>query len=196
MNVYLQPDECDIYKFWSKWLESDIPVAILDRKMNATASNRLRYAIRNGYTAREISWLERNQFLNDIHAINTSIDVRQGARMRDNYLKYPERSNEADKKCPNHYATFIGCFKDGKMVAYIATNFCGRLAAASQILGHGDHLKNGCMLVVWREFVRLCDERGIKSVVYSRWKDGTDGLKYWKHSVGMTAAILKESKQG
>lgn len=198
MTVYLGPHDCAIYFFWHEWLKSDIPVATLRldgrppvKYFNATAANRYRFGLKAGYFASELSWADRNEYLEDIHAINTSLGERQGRPMKESYLEFPKASS-VDQPCRVHYPTFIGCFKDKKLIAYISTNFCGQMAAASQILGHGDHLENGCMLVLWAEFIRSCQERKIDAVVYSRWTDGTDGLKYWKHSVGMKPEILKE----
>lgn len=200
MTADLQgPCSCSVYQFWSEWLRStDRPAAVLQldgrdpvKYFNATAANRYRYATKHGYSAYEISWTQRNEFLDDIHAVNTSLSIRQGVPMRQSYLDPPAQSSDS-KQCPHHYATFIAAFKDNSLVGYISTNFCGHLAAASQIIGHGDHLKNGLMLVLWHEFVKKCQDRNCQTVVYSRWKDGTDGLRYWKHSVGMSPSPLFE----
>lgn len=205
MTVNLTPHTgCRIYNDWHEYLSEDEPSAVLDlsgfacmeeylaKALNATARNRYNYSYKNGYTSRIITWEERTAFLDDLHAINTSARERQGKPMSDGYLKYPAVYSTPKPECPAHYARFIGCFKDGKLVAYITAHFCGKLAAASQILGHYEHLKNGIMLSVWMEFVGHCFNRGIEKIVYSRWKDGNDGLKYWKHSVGMKSKILKE----
>lgn len=198
MRVDLKPHPCSIYNFWSKWLQSNNQAAVLEldgrdpyKYFNATAANRYRFGLKNGYCASELSWGDRNLLLQEIHEVNTSLLVRQGREMKQNYKDFPLPVT-LDLQCSDHYATFIGCFHRGRLVAYITTNFCGDLAAASQILGHGEHLKNGCMLVLWAEFIRICHERRIRVIVYSRWSDGTDGLKYWKRSVGMKPVILKE----
>lgn len=199
MKVSLGPsDACPIYQFWSEWLKSDSPTSVLPligmepvKYFNATAANRYRFGLKSNYLAYPISWEERNNYLDDIYEINTSLSERQGRPMRENYVERPSVSRET-LICSDHHAKFIGCFKDGKLIAYISANFCGDLAASSQIIGHGEHLKNGCMLVLWGEFIRLCQEKIIRIIVYSRWSDGTDGLRYWKHSVGMVPRIVKE----
>jgi hypothetical protein len=206
MTVNLQNDKlnCPVYNDWHQYLQSDEPSAVLDltpfadmtvylhRGLNATARNRYNYSYKNGYESRMLTWEERTQYLHNIHAINTSAKARQGKPMSAGYHAFPRAFTTAQNECAAHLARFIGCFKDGICVAYISAHFCGKLAAASQILGHAEHLKNGIMLSVWMEFVAHCFERGIEKIVYSRWKDGTDGLKYWKHSVGMKEEILKE----
>lgn len=199
MTVRLSPDSCREYKAWHEYCLDPSESAVLTLfghgdaydLMNPTARNRLRYSCREGYQSRELSWNERTKYLEDIHQVNTSMEVRQKKPIADSYLEYPKEIT-GGKTCDHHYGTFIGCFKEGKLYAYITTNFCGEIAAASQILGHGSYLKDGIMLNVWDAFVRVCIERGIKYIVYSRWNDGWDGLRYWKHSVGMKPTILVE----
>lgn len=202
MKVYLGPDSCEIYKFWSEWVKSDHPAATIRldgrppvKYFNSTAQNRYRFGLAHGYTACQISWEDRDEFLEDIYQINISLENRQGKPMKENYMQYPSRMSSS-KFCNHHHATFIACFHHNTLIAYISTNFCGQLAAASQILGHGDHLKNGCMLVLWAEFIRICQERKMDTIVYSRWGDGTQGLRYWKHSVGMKPEVLRENVNG
>lgn len=204
MNVILTPHEhCRVYNDWHQYLQGDLPSAVLfikgisigkyiDEFLNATARNRYRYSIKAGYESRMITWEDRNNYLNDIYEVNTSAPVRQGREMSEGYKKQPERYSGVMHECPHHYVRFIGCFKDGKLVGYISAHFCGEMAAASQILGHAAHLKHGIMLNLWVKFIEECMARRITTVVYSRWKDGTDGLKYWKHSVGMRSLVLKE----
>jgi len=154
--------------------------------------NELRRSIKYGYSSREITWAERTNYLADIHQINTSKHMRQNKSMGEEYLKFPKEIT-GGKTCEHHYGTFIGCFdKDGRLRAYITTNFCGEMAAASQILGHGEYLCDHIMVNIWHEFVRICIERGIKYIVYSRWDDGWEGLRLWKKSVGMRAEVLTE----
>jgi hypothetical protein len=193
--------DCREYKAWHEYMHDpkesavyEIPKYgdILD-SFNSTKRNAFRQSLRKGYTSREITWPERTNYLNDIFEINTSKQVRQGKPLETAYQQQPKEIT-GDKTCEEHYGTFIGCFAtDGKLRAYITTNFCGDLAAASQIMGHGEYLHDGIMVNIWHEFVRICIERKIKVIVYSRWEDGFDGLKSWKRSVGMKPEILKEA---
>jgi len=198
----IEHKECREYRSWASLLQNPAGWAVidlsrfagfqhyLDAGMNSTAGNRYRYSVKNGYQSRAITWAERNTRLTEIHEINTSLDVRQGREMAAHYKEFPKEITGL-KTCENHYSEFITCHDpDAKAVAYITANFCGEMAASSQILGHADHLKNGAMLNVWAEFIRLCFERKIKAVVYSKWSDGVDGLRYWKHSVGMKPTKL------
>lgn len=199
--INLHPHEqCREYRAWHEYLSDPKPSAVIElpitygpieRQWSSTARNRLRYSQKMHYSSREITWTERTNYLDDIHAINISKSIRQGKPIAESYLAYPKYIT-GRKTCDEHYSTFIGCFKDGKLYAYIATNFCGDLVAASQIMGHGDFLNDGIMLNLWHEFVKVCIERKIKLIIYSRWDDGFDGLRFWKKSVGMKPETLKE----
>lgn len=204
--VRLIVDSCREYKAWHEYCLDPSESAVLTLYghgdaydlMRPTARNRLRHSCRLGYYSRELTWPERTNYLDDIHQVNISMPVRQKKDIAEHYKEYPKEIT-GGKICDNHYGTFIGCFgtrpgteDDARLVAYITTNFCGEIAAASQILGHGSYLQDGIMLNLWAEFVKVCIDRGIKHIVYSRWNDGWDGLRHWKQSVGMKPATLCE----
>lgn len=203
VDINLTPDSCDIYKYWHEYTQTLTQSAVFDitnvdefnviKSFNETKRNTHRQSVKKGYHSRQISWDERTKYLQDIHDINTSKSVRQNKPMSDSYSVYPKaESNRQD--CRNHFATFLGCFgSDRKMYAYIATNVCGEMCAASQIIGHGEYLNDGIMVNIWAQFVKVCKQSGIKYIVYSRWKDGVDGLKSWKTAVGMKPMIIYES---
>lgn len=188
-------DHCATWRYWDNYTRDKRESAVLIPSpdhlspMNATARNRYRYSLKSGYQSRVISWGERSNYLDDIYAINTSLSERQGRPMGPDYVNYPLPYSDS-QQCHCHYSLFLGCIKDDHLVGYISGSFCGELSAASQILGHADHLASGCMLNLWVKFVEESYQRGIKAVVYSRWSDGTDGLKYWKYSVGLKPMML------
>lgn len=201
IDVDLKPDDCAIYKYWQEYCRDPKHSAVRDLstadiqsiywRFNHTKRSSYNTSVKKGYLSREVSWSERTKYLDDIHAVNISKSVRQGREMSDAYVEYPKVYSD-DRPCEIHYSFFVGCFLDDKLLAYVGANVCGDLAAASQILGHGEHLQNGIMLNVWYEFMRACLRRGIKVAVYSRWSDGLDGLKSWKTSVGMHSCQLIE----
>lgn len=203
VNLVPHPD-CREYVAWHNYMLDEKESAVYPihwphpgmnilGSFNSTKRNIYRQSVRRGYLSREITWAERSNYLNDLHAINISKGVRQGKPLDESYQRKPKEIT-GRKTCEHHYGTFIGCFsEDGHLRAYITTNFCGEIAAASQIMGHGDYLHDGIMVNLWHEFVRICIERGIKAIVYSRWDDGLDGLKSWKRSVGMRAQVLREA---
>lgn len=205
IELMAHPD-CRDYIFWANYCKSNEESAVLDISkimfedqykydvLNATARNLYNRCTRLGYVSRLVSWEERNTLLDDIHAINTSAPMRQGRPMSKSYQERPVAFGTGAPACDLHRSELIGCFApDGRLVAYITAGHCGTLSASSQIIGHADHLKNGIMYQVWTIFVVRCINLGQQAVVYSRWSDGTDGLRIWKRSVGLKPIILKET---
>lgn len=201
--INLHPDQCREYIYWSDYMKTETDSAVITLpptfgtwfdKWMPTKRNLYRQSIRKGFTSRLMTWDERTAYLDDIHSINTSKIIRQGKPLSQSYQDLPKPIT-GRKTCEHHYSLFIGCLSsEGKLVAYISANFCGDLAAASQIIGHGNFLQHGIMVNLWYEFMRICSERGVRAVVYSRWSDGFDGLKFWKESVGMKPMILTEMR--
>jgi len=200
-GVNLKPDSCQIYSFWNKFLHENKKIATINlnefpdlnsyilKGLNSTARNVYRKSSRAGVQARVCTWEERNLLLADIDEINSSAPVRQGREMSAGY-KEKAKPMTGGYTCPDHYAKFFGAFLEGKLIGYIVGNFCGELSAASQILGHNDYLRTGAMINLWVEFVRFSMENGVKAVTYYLWDSGTEGLRYWKHSVGLRAVEL------
>lgn len=201
--INLHPDKCREYAYWRDYMliATDSAVITLPptfgtwfSKWDSKKRNLYRQSINKGFNSQLITWDERTAYLADVHAINTSKLIRQGKPLGKSYQDAPVPIT-GRRICAHHYSLFIGCLSsDGRLVAYISANFCGDLVAASQIMGHGNFLKHGIMVNLWHEFMRICSERGVRAVVYSRWNDGFDGLKFWKKSVGMKPMILTEMK--
>ena len=198
MIVNLGPDECSIYSFWKEYLPPETQLSILDltairsredyyRIMNPTARNRYRYASKKYSTF----VTHRNNLLSEIHEINTSARVRQNKPMRDHYLAFPEPTSP--ETCLDHYTVFLGCFShaEHKLVAYCMLQFCGELSAITQILGHAEYLRDDIMLNLFEAAVNRALEAKSKCMVYSRWTDGTDGLRHWKYSVGFKPGTIQ-----
>jgi len=195
-------DSCgDSILFWERWLaRGSSPIAMLLLKdysnsddyfmkgYNQTARNRLRYSENKGYYCRIISTEERNERLDELHEINNSLESRQGLPMREESKKYPKKAEDSKNICNLHFNRLYGAFTaDDKWVGYVSGVFCGELAAASQILGHGDYMKDDFMILLWFFFVKDIMENitNVKYVIYSLWLDGTEGLRTWKKSVGL-----------
>jgi len=203
IEVNLSKDNCKEYSYWSDymkvWKESAVwevnEAGYLD--LSRTKRNEVNKSTREGFRSIELPWdssegLSRTSFLQDIYEVNTSMDIRQGKPLGDSYRVYPIRMTN-HKKCNQHHSRFIACIFDKKLVAYIIANFCGEIAAASQIMGHGEWLDKGIMANIWLRFMEIvANESAAKYIVYSRWNDGFDGLKQWKKAAGMKPVILKE----
>jgi len=204
IDLITHPD-CREYSEWSGLIASSRKWAVLDltkfsdiedyisKGMNATARNRFRFSTRAGFTSMKAGNALRNECLDSIHEINNSAEIRQGRVMSKSYRDVPVPYT-AESPCINHNSHWVFCFKENKLLAYITANHCGELSASSQILGHANYLHEGIMLNVWVKFVEVCMSRGTKAIIYGEIDSGTEGLQYWKHSVGLSHINLEEKK--
>jgi len=145
-----------------------------------TARKRAARAERLGYSWAEI---DRADFADDVHAINTSMPVRQGQPMSAGYRERQEFGPADLYACPRHAITTFGVFApDEHLVAYTVIYTSGDLAMVSQILGHGEHLANDIMYLLMRDVFAWI----VKpiTVFYNRHDSGTDGLRYFKERLG------------
>jgi hypothetical protein len=195
--INLRRDLCDHWRFYSGWIVGkELAVWQPGDKWNATAKNRLSYAKRKGYAALHCDWKDWNQSLADIHAINTSTEVRQHNPMNPAYFDYPQPKSIVND-CPNHRYDLIATHINGTIVAYAITHRSGDLINISTIIGHAAHLKDGIMLPLMESIQKLAVDLGVKSVTYGEWlsghnEGGKNGLQYWKHSVGFKSLYLNE----
>jgi len=146
-----------------------------------TSRKRARHAERLGYTFARI---KRRDYEDDVHAINTSLAHRQGRPMTAGYLTKPSYGAD-DYTCDLHGVHANGVLDaSGRLVAYLWMYRAGELALVSQILGHGDHLKNDVMFLLFRGSLEREIEYGPGVVVYNRHDSGTPGLIQWKEWQG------------
>jgi hypothetical protein len=158
------------------------------REGHRTARKRADRAVRLGYQFREIA---REQYDEDIFAINTSKDERQGRPMtqgyreRQNYLPLPTYY------CGRHAIRTYGVVDDrGTLVAYLWLYRSGDLALVSSILGHGEHLANDVMYLLFQGVVGAEIPYG-GFFVYNRHDSGQDGLRYCKERWGFAATEVQ-----
>ena len=90
---------------------------------------------KKGYTFRSI---DRNDFIDEIYEINTSLNVRCGKEMTSEYKNRMASYN-------NENASAYGVFKDSKLVAYTDLSTYNQLIKINRILGHGDFLNDNIM---------------------------------------------------
>ncbi|MES3022055.1 MAG: hypothetical protein V4857_10785 [Pseudomonadota bacterium] len=128
-----------------------------------------------GYTLREIN---RNDFIDEIHAINTSADIRQGRPMDETYLvkktDYPE---QAGSVC-------IGAInREGQLVAYCNYLILGNFASTDQLLGYKNN--DGVMYYLLVEIIcRLIDEGALDYFMYDTYLGAQPGLQDFKRRIG------------
>jgi hypothetical protein len=168
-----------------------------------------RKAERLGYVAHTFAWA---QFVPDVHDINHSKETRSGGAMRGSYLRSIEEMGGAPTSpslpsppaCYLHWDVAFGVFLpepgrmqgdvvvDERLVAYISLRRSGDVVLYSMILGHGDHLGDGVLVLLHHEVIRwLSDEadgvaRELRFVMYGGRQNGGESLLQWKRQAGFT----------
>ena len=145
-----------------------------------------RRARARGYVVTEI---DRNNFIDDIHAVNTSVETRQGQPMEQHYLqKVPHYEAEAHFK-------YFGLFdSQGKLMAYANLGIYGDFCAFSHVIGRRNN--DGIMHLLVVDIVcRLIDEASLNYVMYDTFFGARPGLRQFKTIVGFKPYRAKFSLQ-
>ena len=148
------------------------------------AKRRVKKAIGLGYECREY---DRPRYEDDIYAINTSLEERQGRPMKDAYRIRQTYPPLPDYPCRRHSIHTTGVFLDELLVAYLLWYLVGDYAHVSETLGHGDHLTNGVMYLLFASAIREAQEDGARFFGYNLHKSGTNGLRFFKERLGFRA---------
>lgn len=134
-----------------------------------------RKAKARGYVIAEI---DRNLFVDEIHDINTSLDIRQGNAMSPSYL---------EKKC--HYPSLsnLKCYgimnPSGKLMAYCTLGFYGDFASFEQVIGYRNN--DGIMHFMLVEIAcMLIDAGEVRYLMYDTYFGATEGMKTFKTMLG------------
>jgi hypothetical protein len=154
------------------------------RVQHRTASKRSDRCERRGYT---FGVIKREEHSDELHEINTSTERRQGRPMSESYTKHYAYGPLPKYPCERHQVRTYGVkAPDGKLVAYLWLYVAGQLRLCSTIIGHAAHLENEIMYLLFRGMVEVEYERDPDGIVmYHRWDNGTDGLRFYKERVGL-----------
>lgn len=137
-----------------------------------------------GYIFREI---DRNNYIDDIHKINTSLETRQGTSMPEAYLK--KNNNYESLKNFKYYGALNS---EGKLMAYCNLGFYGNFAAFSRLLGYRNN--DGAMhLLVTEVICDLLKDDAIKYLMYDTFFGAQPGLKTFKTILGFKPYRAKYS---
>jgi len=149
-----------------------------------TGRKRANRAERRGYT---LSVIRREEHSDELYEINTSAERRQGRPMSESYLWHYQYSPLPKYPCERHQVRTYGVkSSEGQLVAYLWLYIAGQLRLCSSIIGHADHLENEVMYLLFRGMLEAESERDSDGVVvYHRWDNGTDGLRFYKERVGL-----------
>lgn len=133
--------------------------------------------------------IDRNAYIDDIHAINTSLDVRQGRPMDE---KYTCRRETFDTLPHFRYHGILD--PTGKLVAYATLGIYGNFAAFSQMLGLRNN--DGIMHLLLVEAVgRLIDEKQVRYIMYDTFFGAQPGMRAFKTILGFQPYRARYSLQ-
>lgn len=161
------------------------------RKMIGDKSrNMISKSVRHGYSAQVINY---NDFISDIHAVNTSKAERQGRLMAENYRIMPKPIMRHGEYCCTHDKKFYGVIKEGRLYAWANIAIVNELVVVNQILGHGAHLSYGIMNALVDYIVRDCitNYPNAKFVNYLTLTGCLPGLALFKKSMGFVPTVCK-----
>lgn len=152
------------------------PSSYLDSvRQHGYAGPQSRKAAARGYRLRRI---DRNEHLDEIHAIHVSIPERQGRPMDEAYVmrrtSYPEEPH-----CECH-----GVFDaKGRLAAYCNVALFGNFAATDQLMGYRNN--DGMMYLLLSNIIcGLIEARRVNWFMYDTWFGGNHGLREFKRRVG------------
>ena len=140
---------------------------------------------RSGYFARRalsrgyfFSDIQRNDYIDDIDAINQSLPFRQGRIMAASYRERTE--HYIDHPGYRYYGVLD---KQGKLMAYCEVGMYGNFALLSRLLGYRSN--DGIMHYMIGQIVSLLIAEGkVRYVMYDTWFGGSDGIRRFKTVLG------------
>jgi hypothetical protein len=147
---------------------------------------KVRKAEKEGYT---FGLIDRDAYLDDLFAINTSLPERQGRAMKEPYRARPGPFGPLPEfTCARHQIRTYGVLKDGHLVAYTWLYQVGEMCLFSTILGHGDHLNNGVMyLQIAKTLEDIIAVAGTRYAMYNMHQSGSEGLRFFKEQMGFAS---------
>ena len=138
------------------------------------AGYQARRARARGYTVAEI---DRNDYIDDIHRINTSQHVRQGRPMDPAYADRTDHYVAVDSF--RYYGVLDA---SGKLVAYCDLGIYGDFAATDRLLGVNS---DGVMYLLLADIAcRLIDEHRYNYLMYDTYLGAMPGLREFKRKLG------------
>lgn len=175
----------DIEKYRSGVALLAVPGSLEEwRAEHRTARKRADRASRRGYRFAEI---DRSQYGDDIYEINTSLPMRQGRPMSDGYRHHFTPGKLPVYPCRMHNIRTWGILQGERLRAYLGAYRLNELCLISMILGHGAHLGDEIMYLLFHGVIE--DQAGLGGwFYYNRFDSGTDGLRFWKERQGFREA--------
>lgn len=139
-----------------------------------------------GYVVVEI---DRNDFIDEIHEINTSVEVRQGRPMDPAYLE--KKTYYSPDKNFKYYGVMNS---SGKLMAYGELGFFGNFASFVRLMGYRNN--DGIMHLLVTEIIcRLIEDGTLNYAMYDTYFGANPGLKSFKTMLGFKPYRAKYSIQ-
>lgn len=139
------------------------------------AGYQARRARARGYT---VAAIDRNDYIDDIHRINTSLEERQGRPMD---AAYGLRVDHYDDVESFRYYGVLDAH--GALVAYCDLGVYGDFAATDRLLGMRN--RDGVMYLLLADIAcRLIDERCCHYLMYDTYLGARPGLREFKRKLG------------
>jgi hypothetical protein len=151
-----------------------------------SAEHHARKARSRGYVVVEI---DKNDFVDDLHEINTSLDWRQGRPMDDGYLQKQTQFHRE-----KNYKYFGVLNPAGKLTAYGDIGFFGNFVAFDRLLGLRNN--DGAMhLMVTEVICRMIESQAYGYLMYDTFFGASPGLRTFKTMLGFEPYRAKYSLQ-
>ena len=129
--------------------------------------------------------IDRNNYINEIHQINTSLEVRQGRPMDASYL---EKINYYEPA--KNYKYYGVLDRDGRLMAYCNLGIYGDFAIFSQLMGYRNN--DGTMNLLTTEAIcQFIGDSAIKYIMYDTYFGANPGLKKFKTVIGFEPYRVK-----
>lgn len=136
-----------------------------------------RKAAARGYALRRI---DRNDHIDEIHAIHTSCTQRQGRPMDQSYLVKKNRFEDAP-----HFECHGVFDPQGRLVAYCSMGRYGNFVATDQLMGYKN--QDGIMYLLLLTIIcRLIEEREVDYFMYDTFLGAQPGLRDFKRRLGFS----------
>jgi hypothetical protein len=143
-----------------------------------------RRARRRGYSVEEI---DRNDYVDDIHRINTSLAERQGRPMDPAYADKIERYFAVDS-----FRYFGVLDRDRRLAAYCDVGIYGDFAATDRLLGYKN--SSGVMYLLLADIAcRLIDDGRYNYFMYDTYLGAKPGLREFKKKLGFQPYVIHYS---
>jgi hypothetical protein len=125
-----------------------------------------------------VEHIDRNRYVDEIHAINTALEERQGRPMDAAY-----REKKLHYEALPHFR-YYGTFNaDGQLVAYANLGILGNFAGFAQLMGIRNN--DGIMHLLMVEIVtELIEQKQVRYIMYDTFFGANPGMQTFKTILG------------